>query len=298
MKMVMKVKLRFFLLLVVSCSLVISLLTEHPLSRFFITDCTGEHESSDVAPGQPMTGPQHLLQQQPNVQAQPVPVTQVIQRLPYPRMVATIPSQHRQNDIRSNPDQYESNSRMTNGLSSVGNSSTNIQDPNATIVPAVVPQNRYATQSRVQPTSNTYAVSATSQLTHLRSDAIIIPSIVSNSTGNNQGTVMTCSQFHDFLTRILQNEQEYSQAMNKVYTVGPMQQIGPKIYFNIEKANKRHKQWHDIINTSPTSIALSSGSESKVTTKKSRILATLQRIFNFWTSPFHPLLCNHSNMNM
>ena len=238
---------------------------------------TGEHESSDVTPVQPMAGPQHPLQQ-PIIQAQPAK-----QRLSYPRMVATISLQRQQSGIHSNPGQHESTLGLAASSNSVGNSPTNIPGPSSTIP---VLQNRYA---QVRQTSN--AVSATSLLTRQGPDAIV-PSIAPKCISNIQDTVMTCSQFHEFLERILQNEQEYSQAMNKVYTVGPMQQVGPKVYFNIEKASKRHKQWHD---SSSSTISLSSGSENKVT---KIFFCFIQRTFTYGLIPIFLFLCQHSNTNM
>lgn len=56
--------------------------------------------------------------------------------------------------------------------------------------------------------------------------------------------------------------------MNKVYTVGPMQQIGIKLYFNIEKSDKRHKPWQDIdCSTSSSPLALGEDGDSKVMEK-------------------------------
>jgi hypothetical protein len=58
---------------------------------------------------------------------------------------------------------------------------------------------------------------------------------------------MTYVQFHEFVHRMVQNENEYRRwyknhhSIHTRYIVGPMQQIGTKLYFNIDKVSKQQR---------------------------------------------------------
>ena len=234
-------------------------------------DGTGEQESSDVAPVQPMTVTPPPLP--PIVPAQvhapvlvpPLTTQPTIQRRPYPSIVATPAIQAQPNDHRFHADRHVPTTAMT----AAGNSTTTIQNIASTIAPTVLPINRYITTPRIHPTaSNTSTAPVALPLTRFGPNTGT--STASNnppSIDNCHDAVMTYSQFYDFMKRIVKNEQEYVQAMNKTYKVGPMQQIGPKLYFNIEKASKRHKPWHDI-HLSSSILTLSASSENKVFIKE------------------------------
>jgi hypothetical protein len=211
-----------------------------------------------------------VVTQTPIVQRQvpaPVPAPQLlnlqptIQRVSYPSMVTAISSQPHPQDNRFQPDQHVPTTGMSAISNSVGNAAatTNFQNSSTCIAPTALPKNRYATVSRIPQPSSTNVASIELPLTRPGPNT----TVALGSPHNCQDTIMTYSQFYDFLKRILQNEQEYRQSMNKVYVVGPMQQVGPKMYFNIEKASKRHKPWHDLNTTSPN-VPLSAGSDNKV----------------------------------
>ena len=213
------------------------------------------------------------------VSASQLVTPQEIPRLPYTRMVSTLSSQHHQNDNSINPDQHGSTTGTTGTSNSIVDAAIQ-RSSSSSIVPTPLPQNRYTTASRTQlpvvPVSTSNAASAAIPVSRLGPDATVAFNIpLSVDTSNGRHTVMTYPHFYDFLKKILQNEQEYSQSMNRVYTIGPIQQVGPKMYFNIEKNSKRHKPWHDL-NASSSNVALSASSENKV--RNPRLLRSRRNI--------------------
>jgi hypothetical protein len=231
---------------------------------FLFCYCVGEQESGDVTPAQPMTvaHPPIITQAQPltPVQVSQVNTQPMIQRVSYPSTVSTNPSQPSQNGNRVPPNQHITTAGTTATSNSVAHvSMTSIQNASSSLSSTVLPQNRYASGARTQPPSNTIVANVHLPVTRPDANSTIL---IENSP-QYQDTTMSYSQFCDFLKRILTNEHEYRQSMHKVYRVGPMQQVGPKLYFNIERASKRHKPWHDL-NLSSSSVALSAESDDKV----------------------------------
>ena len=234
-------------------------------------------------------------QRQLNVQPQSVPLqtsqlqTQpVIQRASSsPRREVTISSHQQRSDIRLNPCPQVPTTATVHQNGSIVIPSTSIEKASSSLV---LPQNRYATTSRTRTTSKTNPTSGATLPSTRRPDphatgADPVPSPVDH----RQASVMTYSQFYNFLKRTLQNEQEYCQAMNKVYIVGPMQQIGTKLYFNIEKLDKRHKPWQDTKSSKSSSLsAIGEDGENKVMKKT---VAYCIAVFTRVLSPNLCLLC-------
>jgi hypothetical protein len=91
------------------------------------------------------------------------------------------------------------------------------------------------TASQVSAPSSTTAVAPRVST----DDTLMVPSSTDDTLMVPSSTaVITVMQLRSFLNRVLQDETVYRQHCDKSFLVGPMQQVGPKLYFNISKRKK------------------------------------------------------------
>jgi hypothetical protein len=184
----------------------------------------GEHESRDVVTTVPLTA---------------IPTAQqAIQHIPYPQQATMVQIPPRRNNdpangsnaVRVSQEQHALNHQTSNPV--VNTAINNPITSTASFKSLQQPQNRYITTSRSQQTPATNAIPIVQTS----------PNNAAISTYGHRDSTMTYTQFYTFVNHIVQHKEEYCQAYKQTFVVGPIHQIGTKLYFNIEKVSRRSKE--------------------------------------------------------
>jgi hypothetical protein len=209
-----------------------------------VLDCKDEHESGDVS-AQSRT-PLVSVQDQHQIQANA--------RIDYGQLVdpssSALPSRQEQRRLPQQQTQTASVqspadiSLYSQSFSTVATVPSVVSNINSTVSSKPITQNRYNSSTRALPSTKQVVLVAPSgaipvtQFTSTDSAAT-----ATNHTGHRDSNneIMTYLQLHAFLNRIVHDENEYRQNYGKCHVVGPIHQIGPKLYFNIDKTSKRKK---------------------------------------------------------
>jgi RecQ mediated genome instability protein len=201
------------------CSLIVQ------LTRLFLVIQKDEHASSDVVELPPRSHgtspPVHRIQAtitQSNARSSPRPEPQPLR--------SAVPTQPTGPSTTTVPNRYAAASRTT------------VQN---VVPPSVSPRSEPPPVSFPPATSasllrNRYAAPA-----HLRTAALAsaeMTTVDNIPVGPCRSEVLTLVQLRTFLHRVLQDEAEYRQQCHRSFLVGPVQQVGPKLYFNISKRKK------------------------------------------------------------